>query len=108
MPKPERHVLVCMNTRPPGHPRGSCGSVGAQGVLTSFQEEFERKNLYDKALVSGSTCIGPCSSGPTVVVYPEGTWYQKVSTDDVSEIVDNHIINGKPVERLLLPDEVWG
>ena len=107
MAKPERHVFVCMNSRPPGHPRGSCGTVGANEVIGKFQEEFEKRNLFGKALVSGSTCVGPCNLGPTVIVYPEGTWYSKVSPDDVAEIVDKHLVNGETVERLLIPEEVW-
>jgi len=46
--------------------------------------------------------------GPVVVVYPEGVWYTKVKPDDVEEILDSHIIGGKKVERLELPEEMWG
>jgi len=108
MAKPGQHVFVCLNTRPPDHPRGSCGAVGANDIMQRFQQEFENKNLFDKALISGSTCVGPCNLGPTVIIYPDGTWYSKVSLDDVTEIVDSHIIKGKPVERLILPEETWG
>lgn len=108
MAKPEKHILVCMNSRPPGHPRGSCGGVGANDVLSRFQQELEEKNLFGKALISGSSCIGPCSLGPTVIVYPEGTWYNKVAPDDVPEIIEKHIVNNQPVERLLMPEEAWG
>jgi (2Fe-2S) ferredoxin len=97
-----------MNSRPPGHPRGSCGSSGSNDVLSRFQQEFENKNLFGRALISGSTCIGPCSVGPTVVVYPDGTWYKQVTPDDVPEIIEKHIENDQPVERLLLPEEAWG
>ena len=52
--------------------------------------------------MSGSSCLGPCGLGPTVVVYPEGIWYGKVGVKDVEEIMDQHVLGGKPVERLLL------
>ncbi len=107
MAKPERHVFVCMNSRPPGHPKPSCGTAGAGDVLNCFQEEFGRRDLFGKVLLSGTTCLGPCDRGPTAVVYPEGVWYGNLTSDDVSEIVENHIVNGEPVERLLIPDEVW-
>ncbi|MDP7351135.1 MAG: (2Fe-2S) ferredoxin domain-containing protein [Nitrospinota bacterium] len=107
MAKPEKHVLVCMNSRPPGHPRGSCGSEGANEVLLSFQQEFETKNLFEKAIISGSSCLGPCNLGTMVVVYPDGTWYNKVTPKDVPEIIEKHIISGQPVDRLLLPEEAW-
>lgn len=107
MAKPEKHISVCLNSRPPGHPRGSCGASGANEVMGRFQEELENRNLFGKVLLSGSTCVGPCNLGTTVIVYPEGTWYSKVSPDDVSEIMEKHIENGQPVERLLMPEEVW-
>ena len=52
--------------------------------------------------MSGSTCLGPCGTGPTVVIYPEGIWYGKIGVNDVEEIMDQHVLGGKPVERLLL------
>lgn len=107
MPKPDRHILVCMNSRPEGHPRGSCGTVGANDVLLRFQQELEAKNLLGKALISGSTCLGPCSLGTTVIVYPDGSWYGKVTPEDVPEIIEKHIIDGQPVDRLLIPENAW-
>ena len=55
-----------------------------------------------EVLVSGSSCLGPCEQGPTVVVYPEGTWYSKVTEADVATILDEHIKGGKPVAKLNL------
>ncbi len=108
MPKPSRHVLVCINSRPPGHPKGSCASRDAEHVLSRFQEEFDRKELFGKVLLTKTGCMGPCGVGPIVVVYPEGSWYQNVTPDDVAEIIDQHLLEGRPVERLLIPDELWG
>ena len=57
-------------------------------------------------LVTGSSCLGPCEQGPTVVVYPDATWYSKVTEADVATIIDEHIKSGKPVAKLN-PDSVW-
>ena len=109
MPKPKYHILVCTNSRPPGHPRGSCGEKGGNNLLTLFMSEIEKNNLFTEAIVTGSTCIGPCPLGPIVIVYPEGTWYQKITKpEDVTAIVKEHIQGGKPIERLKLPDAIWG
>lgn len=108
MPKPARHLFVCMNSRPPGVPRPSCGAAGASDVMTRFREEIENRELWMTVKVSGSTCLGPCDFGPTVVVYPDAVWYAKVQPDDVAEIVEKHLVGGEPVERLLMPDELWG
>ena len=51
-------------------------------------------------MITNCGCFGICTSGPVVVVYPEGTWYGDVSADDVSEIVEEHLENGNKVERL--------
>ncbi len=108
MPKPAYHIFVCNNTRPPGHPRGSCGENNAMAVLEKFGMEIEKRMLFGKALLSNTGCMGPCSNGPVVVVYPDGVWYKSVQPDDVDEILESHIVNGKKVERLEIPDEMWG
>lgn len=106
MIKYRHHIFVCINQRPPGHPKGDCASRGSREVLQRFQEEMEKRQLWDKVGVNGATCLGPCTLGASVVVYPEGTWYAQVRPDDVEEIVEQHIVEGKPVERLLLENRM--
>ncbi|MEK6813968.1 MAG: (2Fe-2S) ferredoxin domain-containing protein [Nitrospirota bacterium] len=108
MAKPKYHVLVCTNTRPPGTPKGSCGERGAAEVAGRFFELVQTQGLFMDVIVSGTTCLGPCTMGPTVVVYPDAVWYGGVKPSDVDEIVESHIKNGKHVERLKFPDEIWG
>ena len=52
--------------------------------------------------ISGATCLDPCTLGPSVVVYPEGVWYQGLKASDVSEIVESHLNGEEPVERFRL------
>ncbi len=108
MPKPTHHSIVCTNQRPAGHPRGSCGENQANEVFEKLSMGIEQKMLFGKALITNAGCMGPCSMGPVVVVYPEGVWYIKVKPEDGEEILDAHIIGGKKVERLELPEEMWG
>ena len=108
MPKPAYHILVCANHRPPGHPRGSCGENGAMGVLQAVQGGIESKGLFEKALLSTTSCLGPCSMGPMIIVYPDGIWYSKVKPEDVEEILEKHIKNGEKVDRLIMDESLWG
>ena len=108
MPKPAHHIMVCTNQRPPGHPRGSCGENGAAQVFEKFSMGIEQKMLFGKALITNTGCMGPCSMGTVVVVYPEGVWYIKVKPEDVEEILESHVIGGKKVDRLAMPDDMWG
>jgi (2Fe-2S) ferredoxin len=109
MPKPKHHIFICTATRPAGHPRGSCaGDRNSREVMMKFFEEIEKHNLFGAVLVTESGCLGPCAFGPTVVVYPDAVWYQKVLPEDVTEIVESHLKNDKPVDRLKMPDEMWG
>jgi (2Fe-2S) ferredoxin len=96
------HIFVCMNARPPGHPKGDCTGKGGRDAMAAFQEEMEKRGLWEKVGLNGCTCLGPCQLGPTVVVYPEGVWYGKVGPADVAEIMEKHILGGQPVERLFL------
>ena len=98
----KRHVFVCINQRQPGHPMGCCQSKGSIDLIQKLGEAVSTTNLAQDTAVAGATCLGPCTLGPTVVVYPEGVWYQGVNLEDVSEIVEEHLTNGRPVERLRL------
>ena len=101
MPAWKHHVFVCTNKRPPGHPKGSCGERGCNDVLLALNEEVERHELFDTVKVQSANCLGPCRTGPSIVVYPEGVWYAGVSTKDVAELVLSHFVSGVPVERLI-------
>ncbi|MBI4828487.1 MAG: (2Fe-2S) ferredoxin domain-containing protein [Nitrospinae bacterium] len=109
MPKPERHVFICVNQRPAGHPMGCCSERGAVSVWQKFADLLNQKQAFGKIMVSGvRSCLGPCQFGPVVVVYPDAVWYGKVRPEDVEEIFDSHLVGGKPVERLFVPPEVFG
>ncbi len=107
MPKPQKHVFVCAQSRPPGHPRGSCGAKGGGDILQTFWKEAESRNLWDKFAVTSSGCIGPCDIGANVLVYPEGVLYTGVAKEDVAAIIDDHLLGDNVVERLVAPKEVW-
>ena len=108
MGKPAKHVFVCTQSRPPDHPRGSCEEKGSAAVLQEFMQQFEKKQLWGRFAVAGSGCLGTCGTGPSVLVYPEGVMYGGVSKDDVAAIIEEHLLGGKPVERLKVPDVIWG
>ena len=86
----ERSVLVCQHT--------SCTAAGSAAVLAAF-EAAQAKGFT----VTGTGCQGQCSSGPTVRVLPEETWYCRVQQADVPVIVEQHLKGGKPVEEKLHP-----
>jgi (2Fe-2S) ferredoxin len=108
MPKPKKHVLVCIQARPPGHPRSSCQEKGGGAVYQAFSDEFQKRDLWASGyLLTNTGCMGPCDLGPTVVVYPEGLMYVGVKPEDVPIIIDEHLMFDQPVTRLLAPAAVW-
>ncbi|MDD3517471.1 MAG: (2Fe-2S) ferredoxin domain-containing protein [Chromatiales bacterium] len=108
MPKPQKHVFVCVQGRPPGHPRGSCaGERGSPAVMEEFLNQVQIRNLFDRVQVTNTGCLGPCFNGASVLVYPDGVMYGGVTREDVNAIIDEHLLGGTPVERLLMPAEVW-
>lgn len=100
MPSWKHHVFVCTNKRPPGHPKGSCAERGSPDLMMALTEEVDRRELFETVKVNSSSCLGPCRSGPTLVVYPENIWYAGVTVQDVREIVQSHFVEGRPVARL--------
>jgi (2Fe-2S) ferredoxin len=107
MPKPERHVFVCVQNRPAGHPRGSCSQRNSGDLLNEFAGQFESKGLFGRFGLTSTGCLGPCDKGPNILIYPDGVMYSGVQAADVAEIVDEHLVGGKPVERLLTDPEIW-
>lgn len=107
MPRPEKHVFICTQNRPQGHPRGSCGAKGCADVMNEFMNEIQSRNLFEKICLTNTGCMGPCMSGTNVLVYPEGIMYGNVTKDDVKTIIDEHLLGGKPVDALKVPPEVW-
>ena len=107
MPKPVKHVFICSQSRPEGHPRGSCAERGCGEVMEAFGMELQNRGCYDKVAVTATGCLGPCGYGANVLVYPDGILYNGVSGDDVKEIFEQHLLENKPVERLIAPADVW-
>lgn len=99
----ERHVFVCTNTRPDGHPRGCCSAKAGEAVRDALKTAA--KSRLGKAVrINAAGCLDQCEHGVTLVVYPEGVWYGFVKLADVEEIVESHLVRGQPVEHLRLPE----
>jgi len=104
MPQFEKHIFICGNQRPAGHPRGCCDPVGQAGLQKLFKQKLAERGLKGRVRANQSGCLDQCEHGPNLVVYPEAVWYGGVTPDDVDEIVESHILGEKPVERLRLKD----
>lgn len=108
MPRPKKHVFVCVQNRPAGHPRPSCGQKNCAEVAEEFYRQQQERQLFNQIQITTTGCLGPCGEGPSVLVYPEGVMYGRVTKADVAEIFDEHLLKGHPIDRLLMPKELWG
>jgi (2Fe-2S) ferredoxin len=107
MPKFERHIFICTNQRPEGHLRGCCNPSGEGDLHRAFKAKLSERGIPNtKVRANKAGCLDQCELGPTVVVYPEAVWYGHVAPADVDEIIDSHIVGGKPVQRLIIPDSL--
>ncbi len=97
----DRHVFVCTNVRPPGHPRGCCKEKGSEG-LRDYMKARAKELGIKKVRINTAGCLDRCELGPTMVIYPEGVWYSPKSNADVDEILQRHLIEGGRVARLML------
>lgn len=105
MPLPQHHLFVCLNERPPGNPKGSCAPKGAEAVFDCLKAAVKEGGLG--VIVNRTNCLKHCSQGVTVAVHPDNVWYARVTVEDVPEIVQSHLREGRPVARLLMPDIPW-
>ncbi len=95
------HVFCCTNERPAGHPRGCCKHRGAVPLRNYLKARAKELGL-EGVRINIAGCLDRCELGPTMVIYPEGTWYHYRSIRDAEEILQTHIVGGGRVERLRL------
>lgn len=103
MPAFTQHIFVCGNKRSCDHPRGCCDPDGNNALRNSLKAATKQKGLGPLVRVNSAGCLEQCELGPTVVIYPQGTWYGNVQLSDVPRIVDS-LASGKVVEDLLIDD----
>ena len=96
----EHHVFFCCNQRTDG--RVCCNARGAQELRDYAKARVKSLGLAGKGRVrvNQAGCLDRCEEGPVIVVYPEAVWYTYVDRDDVDEIIDEHLVNGRIGERL--------
>jgi NADP-reducing hydrogenase subunit HndC len=87
------HILVCGGT--------GCSSSKSPEIIKEFEKQLKAQGLDDEVKVIQTGCFGLCELGPIVVVYPEGTFYSRMTVNAVKEIVEEHILKGRLVQRLL-------
>ncbi|HWI83756.1 (2Fe-2S) ferredoxin domain-containing protein [Ramlibacter sp.] len=99
----ERHIFFCLNQRPNGE--ACCADHHAQEAFERCKTQVKAAGLNGpgKVRVNKAGCLDRCAAGPVCVVYPEAVWYTYVDRQDIDEIVESHLKNGKVVERLLTP-----
>ncbi len=96
------HVLICGGT--------GCTSSGSKTLQTVLASELEKQGLTNEIKIVQTGCFGLCALGPIMIVYPEGTFYSRVTAEDIPEIVEEHLLKGRIIDRLVyndvIPDEV--
>jgi len=101
----DKHIFVCENQRPEGHPRGCCKDKGSSEIRELFKARIKELGLNSTVRVNTSGCLDACEFGPSMVIYPEQVWYGGVKKEDIEEIIQEHIIKGQPLERLQIKDK---
>ena len=92
------HILVCGGT--------GCSSSHSQELIDAFHNQLQERGLAGEVQVIKTGCFGLCALGPVVIVYPEGCFYSHVTVEDIPEIVEEHILKGRIVTRLLYQETV--
>jgi (2Fe-2S) ferredoxin len=92
------YLLTCGGT--------GCHATGSLKVMAAIREELESRELQDKVEIVETGCNGFCAVGPLMVVQPGDIFYQKIKLKDIPKIIDEHLVNGKPVETLMYKDPV--
>lgn len=97
----DQHVFFCVNQR--GSGEDCCNNFDAQRLRDYVKDKVKALGLSTESQrirINSAGCLGRCDSGPVLVVYPEGVWYTYVDETDLDEIIEQHLRNGRIVERL--------
>ena len=93
-------VLICGGT--------GCTSSGSKKLIAEFESQIAKNGLEEEVKIVRTGCFGLCALGPVVIVYPDGTFYSRVQEEDVKDIVEEHLVKGRIVERLAYKDVAEG
>ena len=104
MPYYQHHIFLCTNLRE--NNKDCCAKRGTKPSLDYLKTKIKllAANQQQKIRVSYSGCLGRCSLGPLLVIYPESTWYHYEAQHDIDEIIEQHLVKQQIVHRLLLPN----
>ena len=103
MPRFQKHLFICINERAPDNPKGCCSLRGSADLLDYIKGRVHELGLKGKVRVNKAGCLDACAQGPSMVVYPDDVWYAPRTREDMEEILQEHIQNNRPVERLFIP-----
>ena len=98
--KYDKHIFICANQKAEG--KKCCGEAKGTELVEKFREVLKAKGLQTSVRAQRAGCLDACSFGPSMVIYPDGTYYGNVSIDDVEKIVERHVVNNQIVEELEL------
>ncbi|MDP2188937.1 MAG: (2Fe-2S) ferredoxin domain-containing protein [Sphingobacteriaceae bacterium] len=99
--KYQKHLFICNNERP-DPAKKSCGKEHGSALVAAFKEGIKARGLQIDIRAQQTGCLDACVHGPALVVYPEAVWYGALTLADVEEVIESHLVNNQPVERLRL------
>lgn len=96
----QNHVFFCVNQREDG--KRCCADHDADASYNYVKNRMKEAGLHGPNMVriNRCGCLGRCAEGPVIVVYPKGIWYSYVDNEDLDEVIEQHLINGKIIQRL--------
>jgi (2Fe-2S) ferredoxin len=100
----KHHVFFCTNVREEGADRPSCGRCGSDDLRAHAKNRIKELGMKGEGgvRINSAGCLDRCEEGPACVVYPEGVWYTFVDEEDIDEIIDEHLVAGRVVDRLTI------
>ncbi len=99
----QKHIFICNNQRQADDPRGCCVQRGSLDLLDYAKGRVKEMGLKGKVRINKAGCLDACQYGPTLVVYPDDVWYSPKTQGDIEEILQEHILNNRVVERIVIP-----
>ena len=108
MPQPAFYMLMCSVERPPSFPKPSCIKPESRELFNYLGQKLMSKGIIGTCVPVQTGCQNRCSMGPVMLVEPGHHMYVGLTPEKIDRIIDEHIMEGNPVEEYLIPAEMWG
>ncbi len=108
IPQPTFYIFKCEQSSPPGMPKPSCVGEQTKDLFNHMAQSLMSKGIMGPVQAIRTSCLGRCQMGPVLLVEPGHHMYVQLNKEKIDRIIDEHLIDGNPIQEYIIPEQFWG